>query len=451
MKAVTEELCGEQAASRHACETSRRPVKFLTTIAPLLLLAVATIVAAAPDASSYERAVVRVVVASETDAGLVFGSGTGFFINERYVVTNQHVAVGARSSSNPPALFIVLCGTDEPLPVSVVWSDERLDLALLEYDDGVPHGALPIAAGELREGSDVYAVGYPGSADLMVSGPAHSTLTDGILSRPPFEARWGSSSVGLALILQHTADINPGNSGGPLLDACGGVVGVNTGGGIADVRDADGNVVGATTAQGIFFALHVSELAPVLDGIGANYNVAAACDGGRTLPVSGSSPPVPHPLTIALLASILLAVTVLLFRRPRQVVTAAAGRSIGAAASAVIRASVKGAPAPGTPKFTGRHGTPDFALDAGTLRRASHGLSVGRYSDLVDYPLQVEGLSRRHFRVSTHRGRMFIEDLNSTNGTIVNGARLQPYHGRQLKDGDIIAAGSGRWHFRRRE
>ena len=409
------------------------------------VLGCAVLAEAAPGAAVYERAVVRVVVASESDAGPVLGTATGFFVNERHIVTNQHVAEAAGSGSDPPALFVVFSGTVAPLPVRMVWSDARLDLALLLYEGGADHDWLPLAAGELQAGWDVYAVGYPGAAYRVVTDPAHSTLTDGILSRPPFQARWEASDGGLVRILQHSADINPGNSGGPLLDACGGVVGVNTSGGTAMVRDADGNVVGATAAQGIFFALHVSELASVLDGIGATYNVAA-CDGGRALAGSAPSAPAPHPLTIALFAGLLLALTALLFRRPRQAVAAAAGQSIGAAA-ALVEASVRGAPASGTLRFAGRDAAPELALDAGELQRARHGLSVGRHHDLVDCSLAVEGLSRRHFRVSVHRGRTYVEDLNSTNGTFVNGARLTPYHGRQLKTGDVIGAGDGRWRF----
>ena len=412
----------------------------------MLLLAAAT-AGAAPDTFTYEHAVVRVVAASASADGLAVASGSGFFVNDRHVVTNQHVVAVAGEAGDQPALFIVLSGGEEPLPVTVVWSDETLDLALLAYRGGAPHSVLALGGGDLPAGAAVYAVGYTGQADAVVSGPSHSTLTDGILSRLPYEARWGTVGSGLALVLQHTADINPGSSGGPLLDACGGVLGVNTGGSVSNVRDAEGNVIGATTAQGIFFALHVSELMPVLDGIGARYDVAAMCDGGATFPAETVSAAAPHPLTIALLAGILLGITALLFRRPRQAVAAGAGRSVRALADALGAVSVKGAAPGGTVRFSGRDGTPDLALDAGALRRARYGISVGRHPNLVDRPLQVDGLSRRHFRVSAYRGRLFVEDLNSTNGTSVNGTRLQPYHGRQLKAGDVVSAGDGRWRF----
>ena len=415
-------------------------------LVPALLSAV--IANAAPDASTYEPAVVRVVAASESADGLVIGIGSGFFINDRHVVTNHHVIADTRLPSNRSALFIVLSGSDEPLPVTVIWADEGLDLALLEYAGGARAGALVLAGDDPAGGMDVYAVGYPGSADVVLPGAAQSTLTDGILSKLPFEAQWSASGSDLALVLQHTAAINPGNSGGPLIDACGRVFGVNTSGGVSEVRDSAGNVVGATAAQGIFFALHVSELMLPLDRLGVSYTVAEACDaGGLILPSGSSASAAPHPITITLLAGILLATTVLLFRRPRQMVAARAGQSAAAVAGAVAALSSRAATADGAVRFTGGDGVPDLTLDAGLLRRVPHGLSMGRQPDLVDRPLGVKGLSRRHFRVSLHRGRTFVEDLNSTNGTFVNGKRLTPYHGRQMRAGDVVRAGEGHWRF----
>ena len=111
-----------------------------------------------------------------------------------------------------------------------------------------------------------------------------------------------------------------------------------------------------------------------------------------------------------------------------------------------------GAPAASRPalrsgpvRLTGRSGAPHVMIDTAELRRAAHGHSFGRLSDLVDHSLAVEGLSRRHFRISTDRGRTFLEDLNSTNGTFVNGDRLVPYRARQLRVDDEITAGVGRW------
>ncbi len=42
-----------------------------------------------------------------------------------------------------------------------------------------------------------------------------------------------------------------------------------------------------------------------------------------------------------------------------------------------------------------------------------------------DYVFNLEGVSRMHLKVTQRDGSLFIEDLNSTNGTIMNGCRLE--------------------------
>ena len=47
-------------------------------------------------------------------------------------------------------------------------------------------------------------------------------------------------------------------------------------------------------------------------------------------------------------------------------------------------------------------------------------------------------VSRRHFQIRGHDGVYYISDLDSTNGTYLNGERLQPNAERRVKDGDRI-------------
>jgi hypothetical protein len=62
----------------------------------------------------------------------------------------------------------------------------------------------------------------------------------------------------------------------------------------------------------------------------------------------------------------------------------------------------------------------------------------GRVSD-VDVLLLDKKVSRKHARISTHGGRIVLEDLASRNGTLVNGARVRSV---ELKEGDEILIGS---------
>jgi pSer/pThr/pTyr-binding forkhead associated (FHA) protein len=68
--------------------------------------------------------------------------------------------------------------------------------------------------------------------------------------------------------------------------------------------------------------------------------------------------------------------------------------------------------------------------------------TFARYQDAN--PLQVNYLSRRHAHIFLKGGQPFIEDLGSTNGTFVDGARLEE-HAVALHDGAIV--GFGGHHF----
>ncbi len=63
---------------------------------------------------------------------------------------------------------------------------------------------------------------------------------------------------------------------------------------------------------------------------------------------------------------------------------------------------------------------------------------IGR-DESVDIPIDIRDISRRHVRISISGEGYEIEDLNSSNGTFVNGLRIdKPY---KIKDGDAIALG----------
>ncbi|MCB8932418.1 MAG: FHA domain-containing protein [Fimbriimonadaceae bacterium] len=49
--------------------------------------------------------------------------------------------------------------------------------------------------------------------------------------------------------------------------------------------------------------------------------------------------------------------------------------------------------------------------------------------------------SRRHAQVSSEEGVLTIEDLGSTNGTLVNGEKLEPGSSRKLENGDKLSLG----------
>ena len=64
--------------------------------------------------------------------------------------------------------------------------------------------------------------------------------------------------------------------------------------------------------------------------------------------------------------------------------------------------------------------------------------AFAQYREL--HPRQVDYLSRRHAHIFVKGDAPYVEDLGSTNGTLVNGKRLDE-HARRLDDGDTVAFG----------
>ena len=80
----------------------------------------------------------------------------------------------------------------------------------------------------------------------------------------------------------------------------------------------------------------------------------------------------------------------------------------------------------------GHHGQSVFIVDSGMV--------LGRYRG-CDIRIDDSGLSRKHVRFYQLDGRWYVEDLQSRNGTIVNGVQI--HRPRMLADGDRIQIGTG--------
>ena len=68
---------------------------------------------------------------------------------------------------------------------------------------------------------------------------------------------------------------------------------------------------------------------------------------------------------------------------------------------------------------------------------------VGGNSDVVEMPISNKYVSRRHFQVRQETDVYYISDLGSTNGTYLNGERLEPGKEHILRDEDIVTLGDG--------
>lgn len=63
---------------------------------------------------------------------------------------------------------------------------------------------------------------------------------------------------------------------------------------------------------------------------------------------------------------------------------------------------------------------------------------IGKIKGDADVLLNVPTVSRMHARIQLRQGRCFLKDMNSKNGTFVNGRRLEPQEECEVQEGDIV-------------
>jgi pSer/pThr/pTyr-binding forkhead associated (FHA) protein len=113
------------------------------------------------------------------------------------------------------------------------------------------------------------------------------------------------------------------------------------------------------------------------------------------------------------------------------------------------------------PDATGFHAAPDFtgapaAPEGWLIAERGGGLESGRRFDLIgglsvgrskesDVQIEDRYASSLHARVFSRGGRFFVEDMNSTNGTLLNGAALRGE--AELIDGDAVQIGDTVFRF----
>jgi S1-C subfamily serine protease len=157
------------------------------------------------------------------------GAGSGVIISpDGYALTNNHVVRGAGRIEG-------VLHDGSVVEANVVGTDPDTDLALLRLG-GKGHRAAELSnSDELKVGELSIAIGNPLGLQ--------ATVTVGVISALRRTLR-GEAGRLIEDVIQTDAALNPGNSGGALVDAHGGVVGINTA------------IIGG--AQGICFAVPIN-------------------------------------------------------------------------------------------------------------------------------------------------------------------------------------------------
>jgi S1-C subfamily serine protease len=447
--------------------------------------------AAAQSADVNKGLVQVVVIKKDADTGkpsLV--TGTGFLINDKgIVITNRHVIEdGIRIYANPDGqLMNIVEDTTQRPNAEVIWSSQSLDLAILQTTGLHNTASLTLTTAMPHPGDPVIAIGYPGAADRNVLSGSDiqsiATVTSGVFSRK-FSESWNQGGRPLEIV-QHSAAISWGNSGGPLLDGCRRVIGVNTQlsmGGRVFSKDASGSITeGQTAAEGIHYASWISEAIAVLRqrDIPISSVSADPCVGGVVVKTSSSATAIPtvssadgpshqpspdngpygrfikalggatnaYILVGALAAAIVAALLFFTMRRPGAAKYVPAQSAPSAGVRGETRA-IRGA----TVAIGSTIGAPIVELndEAGpnVLRVLPADFALGPIIVGREPPVQRftvndgrDTVSRSHFSLEYLDGKVVVRDLNSRNGTYVDGVQLKASDSVELHSGQTLKTG----------
>ena len=80
-------------------------------------------------------------------------------------------------------------------------------------------------------------------------------------------------------------------------------------------------------------------------------------------------------------------------------------------------------------------------IDGNALARSESGQIIGRSAADANYVIGIDRISRRHARLRAENDIMTIEDLNSLNGTGLDGVALQPGDVHAVRDGATLTLG----------
>ena len=133
-------------------------------------------------------------------------------------------------------------------------------------------------------------------------------------------------------------------------------------------------------------------------------------------------------------------------RSPPSIATAASGRSPAARAPAAPRSTRARSSTPSSPTSRPGHGSsaPRTTPSGPTYLRLEPGTTVGR-GTTAHLRIQRPTVARQHARFERAGDRWFVEDLGSTNGTVVRGDRVVR---AEVGDGDVIAVAGNEVVFR---
>ena len=366
-----------------------------------------------------EHDTLRVVVPL---GGTRASTGTGFLINtEGYLITNNHVVEGSRGR------FILKNNYDEYKDVTLVKTYPKHDIAILKINNYNKKTFLKLQKpSTIKKGLNVYPLGFPGGADMLEGLSFNATLSAGIISKIDI-ATEGKFPKNYKFI-QIDAAINHGNSGGPLLSKTGTVLGINT--------------LGRNNTQGIFWAIHVEELIKILDKNNIKYTI----DDGNIGEVNRMKN---IWIILAVFGALVIGILIYISKKKHTVTAEVDEREISRLVKEKILKHGGSSKSVQEPKGDKENRTSSMNISliprSKNLQEINNTskkeLIVGR-SKNSDVSIDNAEVSKEHVRLLLKGDVVEVTDLGSTNGTYIDGKKLEANKKYILTKGQSLVIGS---------
>ena len=80
-------------------------------------------------------------------------------------------------------------------------------------------------------------------------------------------------------------------------------------------------------------------------------------------------------------------------------------------------------------------------INGTSLIRSGEGQIIGRSAQHADHVLNLEHVSRQHLRIKVKGRKIFVEDLETLNGSAINRTDMQANSEAEITDGDEVRIG----------
>lgn len=430
------------------------------------------------------------ILSSDTSMNF-YSSGTGFLINENTLITNAHVVdtemvlenyfTNASSLVNDYEVTIkVVIKNDVEISATVLNYSKEVDFAIITLEQSiVGKTPLTLASDEyldsIQTATNVYALGFPSRMDYIVAGSGDATEDSIYVTSGTITSITNTVNEGRVVpVFVNSATLTGGNSGGPLVDSSGVVIGINS--------------WGVTTA-GVtdYMSVRISEVTEIMDALGIEYTSTSSTAVTVTpepevvvteAPVVVTEAPVvvtEEPVvvveesdnTMLMIggAVVVLVVLIAVFFVMKSKKNQAPASNFNTAASRPVEA----APQSYAPQYRpqdegtttlgeGAGGTTVLGSSLGTIVRTKTGeevsinvpyFTIGKEKGRVTYAVtDNSAISRVHVTIFEKDGSVYIRDMGTTNGTIVNGTKLVENKEYPLLKNSQITMGDEKFTFK---